>query len=55
MDAAIVVVGVTVPLLMGQWMDMRRRTNGSGPLAAKLDKLEDLMIRHLEGHGRGDH
>lgn len=44
--------GVAVFALAGMWLDMRKRTNGSGPLAEKLDRLEDLMYRHIERHDK---
>lgn len=58
---AVLVAGIpAVPLLIGQaiaWVDMRRRTNGHGPLAGKLDrmdaKIDDLLewqIRHERDH-----
>lgn len=58
-DPSIIVAGITaVPALvasLAQWADMRRRTNGSGPLATKLDehgqrldRIEDRTVRTEE-------
>lgn len=62
-DTSVVVAGITaLPLLitsLAQWRDMRKRTNGSGPLAAKLDeqgerltRIEDRVARTEERTGR---
>lgn len=41
---SIVVAGITaVPVLvasLAQWADMRKRTNGAGPIAAELKELK---------------
>lgn len=49
--------GGIVTLLVAMWVDTRRRTNGSGPLAGKLDEIGVAVARvdqkltdHLEGH-----
>lgn len=62
-DTSIIVAGITaLPLLitsLAQWRDMRKRTNGTGPLAAKLDeqnerltRIEDRVARTEERTGR---
>ncbi len=49
MEPSVVVAGITaLPVLvasLAQWRDMRRRTNGQGPLAAKLDEQGDRLTR----------
>jgi hypothetical protein len=56
MDSAIVVAGITAfPVLvasLAQWADMRRRTNGSSPLAAKLDEHGERLTRIEERTAR---
>lgn len=49
MDATITAATITaLPVLLAslaQWRDMRRRTNGQGPLAAKLDEQTERLVR----------
>lgn len=49
--------GGIVTLLVAMWVDTRRRTNGSGPLAGKIDDLSTAVHRveaklddHLRDH-----
>lgn len=48
-DSSTIVAGITAfPVLvasLAQWRDMRRRTNGQGPLAAKLDEHGERLTR----------
>lgn len=67
MDAGVVAAGVVAGLSMtAAWLDLRKRTNGSGPLAQKLDdvkadvldvkadvrSLKQELRDHLAGDGR---
>lgn len=54
-------VGAVAPTIaaLASWRDMRKRTNGAGPLAAKLDeqnerltRIEDRVARTEERTGR---
>jgi hypothetical protein len=36
------------PLILAVWRDLRNRTNGSGPLAQKLDCIEGRLVRMEE-------
>jgi hypothetical protein len=55
-DATIIAAGITaVPVLiasLAQWRDMRKRTNGSGPLAAQLRGMDAKLDAHGERLGR---
>lgn len=46
---ATVVVALTANfgIILALWHDTRKRTNGSGPLAEKLDRIDD-RVRHVE-------
>lgn len=52
MDTTVVVAGITaLPVLvasLAQWRDMRRRTNGSGPLAGELREIKANQAQHTE-------
>jgi len=45
--AAIAAAGPTIAAL-AQWADMRRRTNGKGPIAAELKEIKAEQARHGE-------
>jgi hypothetical protein len=51
-DTTVIVAGISsLPLLIAQalsWRDMRRRTNGSGPLAGELREIKDGQSQHTE-------
>lgn len=56
METPVLVAAITtLPLLLAsaaQWRDMRRRTNGDGPLAAKLDEQTERLVRIEDRVGR---
>lgn len=53
MDGAAIIGGVTAGVLLAaQWLDLRKRTNGSGPLAKKLDEHGERLGRIEERVGR---
>lgn len=53
MDGTAIIGGVTAGvLLVAQWLDLRKRTNGSGPLAKKLDEHGERLGRMEERSAR---
>lgn len=53
MDTTAIVAGVVAGLTVAaQWLDMRKRTNGSGPLAKKLDQHGERLGRIEERSAR---
>lgn len=51
-EPSVIVAGITaLPVLvasLAQWRDMRRRTNGSGPLAGELREIKASQVQHTE-------
>lgn len=53
MDSSTAVAGVVAGLtLAGAWLDLRRRTNGKGPIAESVNKLADRIEQQGERLGR---
>lgn len=53
MDSTAIVAGVVAGLsLAGAWLDLRKRTNGKGPIAESVNKLADHIEQQSERLGR---
>lgn len=53
MDSTTVVAGVVAGLsLAGAWLDLRRRTNGKGPIADSVNKLTEKIEQQGDRLGR---
>lgn len=51
-EPTVIVAGITaLPVLvasLAQWRDMRKRTNGAGPIAAELKAIQEGQAQHTE-------
>jgi hypothetical protein len=53
MDASTLAAGAVAGLtIAAAWLDLRKRTNGSGPLAKKLDEQTERLVRIEDRVGR---